>query len=547
MFIEGISGFPPFFQFGCDKVIKLQLIRRDYWLARAFKMAEVVVAAAKQSSPQAAARASSRSPCRRKRRRRTSITRTTDTHLPFLESFWWVACIAVSISAVRGVETALGVRFGIASAASIVWIVIIATAARWYLKIAPPIITHAPNSVFALDGTLHNKSACPSLSSMKPIVPPPWAFDSSFQILYFLIRNTLCPRSVKFQDERIPCPRGGPPLILSWAEQNPSKPLKGAARDDDCAPILLMLHGLMCDANDLPGTSFTYTAVERGWKVVVFNRPGHREPLKSPRFSLFGDYRDLDAVVDHIKQRYPNRTLGVIGFSAGCYPALKYLGEKGRGSAIDATVVISGGLSIDDAMHKCGWFFSSIFVSNAKKFFLGPNETILRAHSNEGYERSMAATSASTYLPALSPFMCDGGTWKDAKEVIDPLPTAANIKSPCLFINAIDDPIVPVESVDPYMDTFFKCNRYVMLAQTVTGSHCPFLEGFGGDDWSLKASFEFLEHQCRTRQMKRNAKAAAEAGLERIPGESPLSKNSEAGLERIPGESPLSKNSGEEN
>eukprot|EP00946_MAST-07B_sp_MAST-7B-sp1_P001905 g1905.t1 len=382
---------------------------------------------------------------------------------------------------------------------------------------------------------------------MKPIVPPPWAFDSSFQILYFLIRNTLCPRSVKFQDERIPCPRGGPPLILSWAEQNPSKPLKGAARDDDCAPILLMLHGLMCDANDLPGTSFTYTAVERGWKVVVFNRPGHREPLKSPRFSLFGDYRDLDAVVDHIKQRYPNRTLGVIGFSAGCYPALKYLGEKGRGSAIDATVVISGGLSIDDAMHKCGWFFSSIFVSNAKKFFLGPNETILRAHSNEGYERSMAATSASTYLPALSPFMCDGGTWKDAKEVIDPLPTAANIKSPCLFINAIDDPIVPVESVDPYMDTFFKCNRHVMLAQTVTGSHCPFLEGFGGDDWSLKASFEFLEHQCRTRQMKRNAKAAAEAGLERIPGESPLSKNSEAGLERFPGESPLSKNSGEEN
>ena len=293
---------------------------------------------------------------------------------------------------------------------------------------------------------------------------PPRGRQSPFQILYFLIRNTLCPRSVKFQDERIPCPRGGPPLILSWAEQNPSKPLKGAARDDDCAPILLMLHGLMCDANDLPGTSFTYTAVERGWKVVVFNRPGHREPLKSPRFSL-GDYRDLDAVVDHITSVPPIALLGSSGLG-GMPPALKYLGEKGRGFAM----MHSSDQRWFVHRRPCtsGWFFSSIFVSNVKKFFLVPM-TILRAHSNR-YERPYC--TSEHVLPALSPFMCDGGTWKDAKEVIDPLPTAANIKSPCLFINAIDDPIVPVESVDPYMDTFSSAT-HVML-RDCDRSHCPF-------------------------------------------------------------------------
>jgi predicted alpha/beta-fold hydrolase len=460
--------------------------------------------------------------------RRSSVTRTTDTDLPFLESFWWCACLAGAISAVGVVETAAGVRFGLASAASLVWIVMLASAARWYLKIARPIITRAPNSVFALDGTLTNAmhgGMCPSLSDPKPIVPPPWAFDSSFQMLYFLIRNALCMRAVRFRDERVPCPRGGPPLILSWAENNPTMPLPGcAAGDSDAAPILLMLHGLMCDANDLPGTSFIHTAVRRGWKVVVWNRPGHRVPLETPRFSLFGDYRDLDAVVGHIKLRYPNRTLGAIGFSAGCYPALRYLGERGEASAIDATVMISGGLSVDDSMYKCGWFFAACFVSKAKGFFLRANEAVLRAHDNDGYERALAAGTTSEFLRALSPFMCDTGAWPDAKRIIDPLPTMGNIQSPCLFINALDDPIVPVESVDPYMDTFFKRNRNVLLAQTVTGSHCPFLDGFGGDDWSLKASFEFLAHQCRIRQLRRNAKAAAEAGRVRSPAASPVGK-----------------------
>ena len=109
------------------------------------------------------------------RERRFSVTRTTDTDLPFLESFWWCACLAGTISAVGVVETAAGVRFGLASAASLVWIVLLASAARWYLKIARPLITHAPNSVFALDGTLTSAvhgGMCPSLSSPKPIVPP---------------------------------------------------------------------------------------------------------------------------------------------------------------------------------------------------------------------------------------------------------------------------------------------------------------------------------------------------------------------------------------
>ena len=441
--------------------------------------------------------------------------------LPFLESFWWSTCIAVSISVVSAVESTAGVRFGIVSFASIIWIVIVAAAARWYLKIAPPIITHASNSIFTRDGTLTNPSTCPSLSSKKLIVPPPWAFDSSFQILYFLLRNSMCSRQVQFHDEKVTCPRGGPDLILSWAEQEPEVPLSGAARSKDAAPILLMLHGLMCDANDLPGTSFVHAAIRRGWKVVVFNRPGHRAPLETPRFSLFGDYRDLNSIVEHIKSRYPNRTLGVIGFSAGCYPAIRYLGEKRSASLIDACVMISGGLSIDDSMHKCGWFFESCFVSKAKSFFLRANESVLRKHNAEAFDRSLAAGCAAEFLPAMSAFMCDSGKWSDAKHIIDPLHTTSTISRPCLFINALDDPIVPVESVEPYMNNFFKCNQNVLLAQTVTGSHCPFLDGFGGDDWSLKASFEFLAHQCRIRQLRRNANAAAEAGKARSPCNSP--------------------------
>ena len=151
-------------------------------------MAEVVVAAAAEQPPGGGARVvevalQAEAPA-------AHLDHADHGYPPALPRVVLVGCInRVHLDVKR--RGGFGVRFGIASAASIVWIVIIATAARWYLKIAPP-ITHAPNSVFALDGTLTTKRS-PSLSSMKRRAPP-WGVDSSFKFFTSSFA-TLCARA----------------------------------------------------------------------------------------------------------------------------------------------------------------------------------------------------------------------------------------------------------------------------------------------------------------------------------------------------------------
>ena len=356
-------------------------------------------------------------------------------------------------------------------------------------KIRRPLLIHSNFSKFALDGTLNTVIAL-----RQTIIPPLWCWSSSFQIIFFLLRNALCDRAARFQSEDI-----GNDLQLSWAEQEPL---------EDEPPILLFLHGLMCSSDDLPGTSFIHAAIKRGWKVVVHNRPGHLANLTKPRFSIFGDYEDVDIVVKHIRAKFPNRHLACIGFSAGCFPLLRYLGETGPDSQIDAAVCISGGIKLSDAFDNCSFLFQQIFIYKAKEYFLQANETILRKHNNDAYEQAIASYRSRSFVQSCAAFVTDSGKWRDAEKKLDPFPVIKNIETPVLFLNAEDDPITG--SLLPYQDTVFRTNPNLLLAVSSTGSHCPFLHGFlSPEDYSKATSLEFVAHQVQLKRRRESAVATA--------------------------------------
>ena len=266
----------------------------------------------------------------------------------------------------------------------------------------------------------------------------------------------------------------------------------------------------MCSSNDLPGTSFIHAAIKRGWKVVVHNRPGHVEPLTTPQFSVFGDWRDVEVAVRHIRKQHPKSHLAAVGFSAGVFPLLRYLEKTGSESGIDAAVSVSGSIQLQGSLDNCWWLFEKIFLSEAKQFFFAKNEMILRTHDTAAYDACMAATQSEQFLRACTPFIMGdvNGTWEDVQHLLDPFPAMMDIKTPILFLNALDDPISPI---DPnHYDAIFRTNPHLLLALSPTGSHCPFLNGcFSPEDYSMTTSLEFIAHQVQLSSVRKNATSVA--------------------------------------
>ena len=82
--------------------------------------------------------------------------------------------------------------------------------------------------------------------------------------------------------------------------------------------------------------------LKKGYVVVSFVARGcGGVPLTSSHPFTAARTSDLHYAVLLIRDRYPNRSLFAAGFSLGAGTLLKYLGEQGRSSVIDAAVCVS--------------------------------------------------------------------------------------------------------------------------------------------------------------------------------------------------------------
>ena len=61
--------------------------------------------------------------------------------------------------------------------------------------------------------------------------------------------------------------------------------------------------GLRCHSMDMPGNSIIRRLYGEGFRSVVINRRGHTptQPLRAPRWNLFGDVPDLEQTYWYIR------------------------------------------------------------------------------------------------------------------------------------------------------------------------------------------------------------------------------------------------------
>ena len=110
----------------------------------------------------------------------------------------------------------------------------------------------------------------------------------------------------------------------------------------DQGPIVLILHGLEGSVRSKYAAAIASAVQRCKWTAVVFQFRGcSGEPNIKDRSYHSGDTADLAHIVATLRQRYPTRPIGAVGYSVGGNVLLKYLGERGAATALCAAAAVS--------------------------------------------------------------------------------------------------------------------------------------------------------------------------------------------------------------
>ncbi|MES2199559.1 MAG: alpha/beta fold hydrolase [Chlamydiota bacterium] len=317
-----------------------------------------------------------------------------------------------------------------------------------------------------------------------PLIPssytaPKWLLGKhSETILPSLFRQV---EGVIYIRERIPTPDGDF-LDLDWSG-------KGGGR------LAILSHGLEGSTFSPYILGMVKTLNEDGWDTAAWNLRGCSGELNlRRRFYHAGSTEDLDTVVKHAVKTRRYSEIILIGFSLGGNIVLKYLGENNLGATpyISKSVVFSVPCDLHSCVNKLSSKVNYIYLRNfldtlkskltkkAEKFpDILLDVDLSKIHSFTDYDNYITAPlfgfdNALHYYSECS-----------TSKVI------SNIRTPCLIVNAKNDPILDISS-SPVEEC--RKSRFVNLEQPSRGGHLGFMKDrINGDYWSEGRVLEFLK------------------------------------------------------
>jgi predicted alpha/beta-fold hydrolase len=253
------------------------------------------------------------------------------------------------------------------------------------------------------------------------------------------------------------------------------------------SPRVLVLHGLEGSSHAVYAQGLARLVAAAGWRCTVLNfRSCARDPRrlgrwvcnKRPRLYHSGDTTDLDVVVRALAAREPETPLYAIGVSLGGNVLLKWLGETGARSPIEAAATISVpydlALAARHLERGVGRLYTGFFLKTLKAKALDvmarfPRETehmdpdrIRFAQTFREFDDRATAplhgfTSADNYYLRSS-----------SKRYL------GRIEVPTFCINSTDDPFLPAEAVAAAREV---ASDDVTFKVTDWGGHAAFITG----------------------------------------------------------------------
>jgi len=263
------------------------------------------------------------------------------------------------------------------------------------------------------------------------------------------------------------------------------------------APRVLVLHGLEGSSYSVYAQGLGRLCAQAGWQATVMNfRSCARDPgrlsraLANRQARLYhsGETGDLGFVVRTLTAREPSGTLYAVGVSLGGNVLLKWLGEQGARSRVEAAVTISVPYDLSAAARHleqgAGRFYAAGFLRSLKAKALD----LVRRFPDAGRGRCLdarriaRARTLREFDDAATAPLHGFASAEDYYRRSSSLRFLERIEVPVLCLGSEDDPFLPRKSIEKARA---EASPDVEIITTPWGGHAAFISG----KWPWKATY----------------------------------------------------------
>jgi predicted alpha/beta-fold hydrolase len=253
------------------------------------------------------------------------------------------------------------------------------------------------------------------------------------------------------------------------------------------SPRVILLHGLEGSSFAVYMLGLLRLCARAGWRATAINfrscaraldRPRVWLPTRRPRLYHSGDTGDLDLVVRTLVAREPRVPLYAVGVSIGGNVLLKWLGEIGARSAIEAAATISVPYDLHAAARHLERGASRLYV----RYFLRTLKAKVRdvlarfpaetAHLDA--ERVRRARTFRDFDEAATAPLNGFASADDYYLRASAVRYLWRVEVPTFCVNSVDDPFLPPEALARARAA---ASDDVTFKVTSRGGHAAFITG----------------------------------------------------------------------
>ena len=281
-----------------------------------------------------------------------------------------------------------------------------------------------------------------------------------------------------------------------WLADGDFLDLDWSGPHDNTSPLVLVLHGLTGSSSSHYVLGLQHVLNARGWASVAVNWRGcSGEPNLLPRSYHSGASEDLAEVVAHLRAQRPSAPLYAVGYSLGGNVLLKYLGETGSASQLQAAVAVSVPFRLDQCADRIGLGFSRVYQAHFIREMVIYLKNKERNFQHRGHHEGLETLARLGPLTNLRTFWDFDGRitaplngFDDANDYYKRSSSRYYLgenRTPTLIIQSRDDPFVFSHSL-PEARELASSTRLELHAH---GGHVGFIDG------SLRQPGYYLERR----------------------------------------------------
>ncbi|CAB3362916.1 Hypothetical predicted protein [Cloeon dipterum] len=236
--------------------------------------------------------------------------------------------------------------------------------------------------------------------------------------------------------------------------------------------------------------TFVHHATHQGgYRCAVLNHVGALTSVQvtAPRLFTYGHTDDFDMMLKQILERWPNTRIIAVGFSLGGNLVTKYFGEQRiRPSALlGAISVCQGYCALEGTKWLLMWhnfrrFYLYFMTENMKSIILRHRKVLLSEDVRKKHKLNERDIFSAATLPELDEAYTrrvhNFGSVRELYQWSSSVNYLKDIRSPMIFINAKDDPLVPEPMLSPVRN-LASMKKQVLHLELAHGGHLGFYEG----------------------------------------------------------------------